>query len=148
MLYHYFQPRTLGSLSTKQNISTSKPTAYLGITFADTLQQSLYKCSINMGISEETIVRNQGDFREVYRRVRTFLHEIAPLLAEHFTPQLKNPCWESQRPDTRLYNSAKNLKLKLRESRKIFQFANTNYISFKERLIRRTLSTADRFLFY
>ena len=129
MLYHYFQPRTLDSLSTKQNISTSKPTVHLGITFTDTLQQSLYNCSINMGISEETIVRNQGDFREVYRRVRTFLDEISPLLPEHFIPHLKNPCWESQRPDTRLFNSGK-----FRESQKNFQypkkkFANTKYIS-------------------
>ena len=67
------------------------------LKFTSLLQQSLYECSINMGISRAALAKNWDTFSEVSRRAGVFLDAVAPLLPRNFSTQFKNPCWEAEK---------------------------------------------------
>ena len=57
------------------------------------MQQDIQKCSLNLGLSELSLIRGSNDISTVSKKVSSFLRALWSVVPRKFSPKYKNPCW-------------------------------------------------------
>ena len=63
-----------------------------------TVLQDLERCSLALGMTEQSLILNRESIVEVSRRAEIFLEKIAVMLPENYLRKYSNPCWMAEKP--------------------------------------------------